>query len=84
MSVGTPLCPYGIAYRRAAVLATVGRMANRGRAVGGLVFKAHRLCVSLNSRLESNTEEEEGQQAGGQSEDQVVHWYRLLCPYRVR
>jgi len=27
---------------------------------GGLVFKAHRLCVSLNSRLESNTEEEEG------------------------
>jgi len=25
---------------------------------GGLVFKAHRLCVSLNSRLESNTEEE--------------------------
>ena len=25
---------------------------------GGLVFKAHRLCVSLNSRLESNEEEE--------------------------
>ena len=25
---------------------------------GGLVFEAHRLCVSLNSRLESNTEEE--------------------------
>ena len=25
---------------------------------GGLVFKAHRLCVSLNSRLESNNEEE--------------------------
>ena len=24
---------------------------------GGLVCKAHRLCVSLNSRLESNTEE---------------------------
>ena len=24
---------------------------------GGLVFKAHRLCVSLNSRLESNREE---------------------------
>ena len=24
---------------------------------GGLVFKAHRLCVSLNSRLESNKEE---------------------------
>jgi len=27
---------------------------------GGLVFKAHRLCVSLNSRLGSNKEEEEG------------------------
>jgi len=27
---------------------------------GGLVFQAHRLCVSLNSRLESNKEEEEG------------------------
>jgi len=26
---------------------------------GGLVFKAHRLCVSLNSRLESNKEAEE-------------------------
>jgi len=26
---------------------------------GGLVFKAHRLCVSLNSRLESNEEEKE-------------------------
>ena len=26
---------------------------------GGLVLKAHRLCVSLNSRLESNKEEEE-------------------------
>ena len=26
---------------------------------GGLVFKAHRLCVSLKSRLESYTEEEE-------------------------
>jgi len=24
---------------------------------GGLVFKGHRLCVSLNSRLESNKEE---------------------------
>ena len=26
---------------------------------GGLVFKAHRICVSLNSRLESNKEEED-------------------------
>jgi len=31
---------------------------------GGLVFKAHRLCVSLNSRLESNKEEEEMQGDG--------------------
>ena len=29
---------------------------------GGLVFKAHRRCVSLNSRLESNKEEKEGLQ----------------------
>jgi len=27
---------------------------------GGLVFEARRLCVSLNSRLASNKEEEEG------------------------
>ena len=27
---------------------------------GGLIFKAHRLCASLNSRLESNKEEQEG------------------------
>ena len=26
---------------------------------GGLLFKAHRLCVSLNARLEGNKEEEE-------------------------
>ena len=32
---------------------------------GGLVVKAHRLCVSLNSRLESNKEEEvQGRQEG--------------------
>ena len=30
------------------------------RSRGRLVVKAHRLCVSLNSRLESNKEEEEG------------------------
>ena len=29
------------------------------RNVDGLIFEAHRLCVSLNSRLESNKEEEE-------------------------
>ena len=32
---------------------------NMQRFRGGPVFKAHRLCVSLNSRLESNKEEEE-------------------------
>ena len=31
---------------------------------GGLVFKAHRLCVSLNSRLESNKEDEAEVQGG--------------------
>ena len=31
----------------------------RQRFRGGLVFKAHRLCASLNSTLESNKEEEE-------------------------
>jgi len=36
-----------------------GSSSGRGRFRGGLVFKAHRLCESLNSRLESNTEEEE-------------------------
>jgi len=35
---------------------------------GGLVFKAHRLCVSLNSRLESNKEEEEDLEAGDWAE----------------
>ena len=36
------------------------RSRNVQRFRGGLVFKAHRLCVSLNSRLESNTEEKKG------------------------
>jgi len=31
----------------------------RQRFPGGLVFKAHRLCVSLSARLESKKEEEE-------------------------
>ena len=34
-----------------------GRNVQRFR--GGFVFKAHRLCVSLNSRLESNKEKRE-------------------------
>ena len=39
---------------------------------GGLVFKAHRLCVSLNSRVESNKAEE-----GGLPKDDVggVVWH---------
>jgi len=32
---------------------------NMQRFRGGLVFKAHGLCVSLNSRLESNKEEKD-------------------------
>ena len=32
---------------------------------GGLVFEAHRLCVSLNSRLEGNKEETEEKKDGG-------------------
>ena len=37
--------------------AGVGGRRNVKRLRGGLVFKAHRLCVSLNPRLESNKEE---------------------------
>jgi hypothetical protein len=33
---------------------------------GGLVFKARRLCVSLNSRLESKEEEKEEEEPAGQ------------------
>ena len=36
------------------------RSRNVQRYRGGLVFKAHRLRVTLNFRLESNNEEEEG------------------------
>jgi len=36
---------------------------------GGLVFKAHRLCVSLNSKLESNEEEED---------KALMSWARLM------
>jgi len=37
---------------------------------GGLVFKAHRLCVSLNSRLESNKEEKK---------PEAIHHLTVLC-----
>jgi len=40
------------------------RTRNVQRFQGGLVFKAHRLCVSLISRLESNKEEAEGGSPG--------------------
>jgi len=36
---------------------------------GGLVFKAHRLCVSLNSGLESN---KEGEAGTGEYRDDLV------------
>jgi len=43
----------------AAMSAEVSRNVQRFR--GGLVVQAHRLCVSLNSRLERNKEEEDEQ-----------------------
>ena len=46
---------------------------------GGLVFKAHRLCVSLNSRLESNTEEEDRVVA----DHDVVHAVALLGVIKI-
>ena len=44
------------------------------------VFKAHRLCVSLNSRLESNKEEEEGYHFRelARLEKLTVGWITLL------
>ena len=39
---------------------------------GGLAFKARRLCVSLNSRLESNAEEEKGQRTHRLGHDGVA------------
>jgi len=37
-----------------------------------LVFKAHRLCVSLNSRLGSNAEEEKKDLAGARERGEAV------------
>jgi len=45
---------------------------------GGLVFQAHRPCVSLNSRLESNEEEEEAK-CGAKATD--VHRYMARAIY---
>ena len=42
---------------------------------GGLVFKAHRLCVSLNSRLESNKEEREEWSDGVEERADIVQHF---------
>jgi len=43
---------------------------------GGLVFKAHRLCALLNSRLASNKEEEEGHlEEPLSSEEGTTYWF---------
>jgi len=49
------------------VLGTQLLYRNVQRLRGGLVFKAHRLCLSLNSRLESNKEEEKKYSTQGPS-----------------
>ena len=57
-----------------------GRTEDVQRFRGGLVFKADRLCVSLNSRLESNNEEEE--EGWGTHMDMLccaVLCYAMLC-----
>ena len=48
---------------------------------GGLVFKVHRLCVSLTSRLESNEEEKKG--GGGPSFGREAYGFEvpLSCEY---
>jgi len=40
---------------------------------GGLVFKAHRLCASLNSRLASNKEEDKNNFKPGLEVQELVH-----------
>jgi len=44
---------------------------------GGLVFKAHRLCVSLNSGLDSNKEEEEDTHwwSNNEEEEDIPWWW---------
>jgi len=46
--------------------------------IAGLVFKAHRLCVSLNSRLESN-KEEEASQSQVRILDPIFHFQGESC-----
>ena len=45
---------------------------------GGLVFKADRLFVSLNSRLESNKEEEEEAMREAASDAETIAW-NFIC-----
>ena len=50
---------------------------------GGLVFKAHGLCVSLNSRLESNKDEEEEEEDGSAlARQQTPSGWVPIAPYR--
>ena len=54
-------CPSGVALLLSSGEVTQERLRHRNvqRFQGGHVFKAHRLCLSLNSRRESNKEEED-------------------------
>jgi len=62
--------------------ATVLLPRNVQRFRGGLLFKVHRLCVSLNSRLESNKEEQEVLRLDEPLDryilDLVWHWRHLV------
>jgi len=48
-----------------------------------LVCKAHRLCVSLNSRLESNKEEKKDTIAKSRRRSVTVSVGSFLCPYGI-
>ena len=56
-----------------------GACRNVQRFRGGLVFKAHRLCVSLNSRLERNEEEKRRLRSGGRQTPFMVAVRSSLC-----
>jgi len=51
---------------------------------GGLVFKAHRLCVSLNSRLESNKEEERRSDAVSETVSQPASRRATMLRHRTQ
>ena len=50
--------PFEVSFERDTPVGT-WRWSQRTRFRGGLVFKTHGLCVSLNSRLETREEEKE-------------------------